>query len=200
MPTTVRFFVQRHGKHDGNLTEEGIQQVQEAAKKHLSGVHFDCAFSSEVPRARQTAEQALIAIGQEQLIKSIREEPGFGYAFAEDPRWPNENLLKQIADAEKAGRIVTVEFILNELRNPPCLKTAAGLLLTMHQRARWLAFTKQGPCINVLVGSHGTNVLATLQPKVTPWARNADIMYYEFKVERPGASQLIHSQYLPAEG
>lgn len=199
---TVRFFVQRHGKYDSdfNLTEEGKQQVQQSAKKHCTGVNFDYAFSSEQARARQTAEHALVAVGQEQLGQNIRVEQGFGYLFAEDQRWPHEKLLEQIAEAKRAGHTITVDFVIAELRNPPIIKMAAGLLMTMHQWAQRIAErgNSADTTINVLVGSHGTNVLATLEPQTTPWAAYADIMCYQFEVNEQGESKLVASHYMPA--
>lgn len=197
---TVRFFIQRHGRHNGGLSEAGRQQVQQAAKKHLSDVKFDYVFSSEQDRARQTAEQTLIAVGQEHLRKNIKIEGGFGYLFAEDPRWPHEKLLEQIAEAKQAGHTITVDFVLAELRNPPILKMAGGLLLTMYQWAQRLVERggTANTAINVLVGSHGTNVLAALEPKTTPWAEYADIMCYELEVNEQGESKLVASRYMPA--
>lgn len=61
------FYLVRHGEThwnvqqrwqghlDSNLTERGVQQVQELAEK-LKDVHFDVAYSSDLPRAVASAQ------------------------------------------------------------------------------------------------------------------------------------------------
>jgi hypothetical protein len=196
--TAVHFFLQRHGYHQGDLTELGKRQVQRAAIKHLKGKLFDKVFSSEMPRAVQTAEQALLALGHTPVV--VQTDLCFGYSFAEDARWPHAHLLKQIDQARKMGVSITVDYVLNSMRDPPCLRAAGGLLYTMHQWAQRVVENKPAGTlgVNILVGSHGTNVLASTTPQQTPWANFADIMRYDFGVDCNGNSRLIASEYLAA--
>lgn len=197
MPS-VQFYVQRHGEHNGSLTSKGKQQVRNATLRHLKGLQFHYAFCSEILRARETLSHALDALNQGRLFNRVRIEPGFGYQFADDPRWPHEKLLEQIEQASTTKDVITVDFVLSELCNPPCIRIAGALLMTMHQWAQRLSEKGGESPINVMVGSHGTNVLATLTPKETPWAKNGDIMFYRFRVDDFGQSELECSTYLPA--
>ncbi len=83
------FYIVRHGETEANvkrilqghldypLTKDGIRQAKKAARK-LSGVRFDEAFSSDLLRAKRTAE--IITLEQNIAVKTSRllRERSFG--------------------------------------------------------------------------------------------------------------------------
>ncbi len=60
------------GFYDANLSEQGIQEAQQAGKYLAdAGIHFDQVFTSTLTRANRTARLALESAGQGELIDTM---------------------------------------------------------------------------------------------------------------------------------
>lgn len=94
------------GHKNSNLTEKGKQQARELGE-YLKNIHFDAAFSSDLGRARETAE--LITLSKKiavQTTQSLRERsfgPQEGMLFEEANRKVQHLLdrFEKLTDEEK---------------------------------------------------------------------------------------------------
>lgn len=194
MKIRVFFDVMRHGEKDlDQLTPKGFEQVKASAKANLNAFTYIAAFYSGMSRTKQTVETALQAIGQ--AVCNIRKEWGFGYLWAEDPKWPIGEALDRVIARVSAGEAETAALWIEEW---PVTRAIRGRFIgTLEKWA--LHFAEQlnrdlsrGPIhpdmdvpkLRVLVGSHSpTSELACLDPASTPRLREADGITYCMEVD-----------------
>ncbi len=115
MNNLTTFYLVRHGETEDNvnhiiqgqtdspLTENGIEEIKKVAKK-LKGVKFDLAFSSDLLRAKRTAEIIALEHKLEVTTSEIIRERNFG----EFEKRPNteyaekvNSLLDKLSDEER---------------------------------------------------------------------------------------------------
>lgn len=103
---SATFYIVRHGQSEGNvagdimggdpkLTEKGLEQAQ-ALSKLLSEISIDQIFSSDLVRAKQTAE--IVALGKKLEAKQDKrvKERSFGNLEGETAAYFSENYKKEI--------------------------------------------------------------------------------------------------------
>jgi broad specificity phosphatase PhoE len=120
--TLTKIYVVRHGQSEANvldtipdekletwgefqapLTEKGKAEARDIAE-HLRKVHFDGIFSSDLNRARQTAEY--IADGRDMLVTTVStiRERNYGKGFEKYDKYERERLkvaMHDLNDEEK---------------------------------------------------------------------------------------------------
>lgn len=82
-----RFF---SGHSDPSLTEQGIRQAEETAKR-LSSVHFDAAFSSDLLRAMHTGEVLMRGRNKTLRVSEMIRERSYGKI---DGKKPDDSFLQ----------------------------------------------------------------------------------------------------------
>jgi hypothetical protein len=204
MKRRVRWLLVRHGEHkDGHLTDEGKRQVRESVCAHLHGVAPDRLFASELDRACETALAAGCELSGENAfaVGDVIRDPGFGFAFPErlllsDFPYPEAN--RRVQEMEATGEKVSVYDIFT-IYWPPSLMIGGMLYKTMFEWSEGLENPEQSGDkeeFTCLVGTHGTMVYATLDPRGTPGnVGYGEIMEYVFEVEK-GDARLVRSKLL----
>lgn len=175
-PTT--FYLMRHGQTEWNvqrrvqghtdtpLTAEGLEQARERAQS-LRGVHFDAVFSSDLLRAKRTAE---IVIADHNLLvttnKLLREQFFGSYegAYVEEFR-------------EELRRMIEVRKTLSLQENLD-LDIGGGAETHMQVTTRLITFLREAsaayPGKTVLIVSHGSVIKSFL-------ARLGEIAYADYE-------------------
>lgn len=92
-----------HIKGDPELTEKGILQARDIAKK-LRSIHFDAIFSSDFIRAKRTAE--IMAVERKLAVKTTKliRERDFGPTFEKNRKQAVEAIkaaIQNLSDKEK---------------------------------------------------------------------------------------------------
>ncbi len=183
MKVQVIFDVLRHGLKDGDqLTSTGVEQVITSARANLAGRHYIAAFYSGMARALTTVQEALMAI--DHGVIDVPKEPGFGYAWAEDPRYPIGDAMNRVRDLIAGGAEETVQLWLDAWGGP-AYAIRGRFLGTLEKWAIYYALHPTPDCdLRILVGSHSpTAELACLDPTSTPRLREADGVSYVMEVD-----------------
>lgn len=157
MKNFCTFYIVRHGLTEWNkqrrlqgqvnipLTKEGEKQAIEAAKKYFQGINFAVAFSSDLLRAKRTAE--IIALEKKIALKTtqVLRERSFG---------PHEG--KTTSDIEKKLKIDIKDFRILSDEQLAQLKIETNKNLM----TRFISFLRETAIVylgkNVLVVTHGS--------------------------------------------
>jgi broad specificity phosphatase PhoE len=157
MKNFCTFYIVRHALTEWNkqrrlqgqvnipLTKEGEKQAIEAAKKYFQGINFAVAFSSDLLRAKRTAE--IIALEKKIALKTTQllRERNFG---------PHEG--KRASDIEKELKIDIKDFrvLSDEQLAKFKIETNKNLM------TRFISFLRETAIVylgkNVLVVTHGS--------------------------------------------
>lgn len=187
MSSFVRFILMRHPEHiQGVIGQEGEERIRRAVKE-LDFVHrFGCVhytFCTDVPRARRTAEVVLKVLGH-QDPQQICEDRNFGFGYLEsetEAKHPWRAAEEKIKALQQQG-LVTVQDLIDGMW-PPALTIRHVLRATMERRAEELN-PPIGQIVNVLVGNHGINVLATPTPtKTNGYPPFCSVAVYEYRLD-----------------
>ncbi len=157
MKNFCTFYLVRHGLTDWNverrlqgqvdvpLNEKGIKQAKEAAKRYFKGMSFSAIFSSDLLRAKRTAE--IIALEKKMAVKTteLLRERSFG---------PYEG--KSVKEVEKELRIDIKEFrvLSDDQLKKLNIETNTDIMSRFFTFVREVAVAYQGK--NVLVVTHGS--------------------------------------------
>lgn len=173
MKNSTTFYLIRHGESEGNasflagkiddvtselgtaLTEEGISQAKQLAKS-LRNIPFEAAFSSDLLRAKQTAE--IIASERKLVVntdKTIRERSFEKYRKQFFPQ-SREKLMEEIKNALKNMN----ETEKMEYKHSSNMESAKEGALRLINFLKETANSYQGK--NVLVVAHGNIMRAML--------------------------------------
>ncbi len=153
------FYIIRHGETEGNvkkilqghsdypLTKEGISQAKQAAKR-LESIHFDEAFSSDLFRAKHTAE--LILLEKKIAVKTTEKLRERSFDKYEGKPWLhlNSELKEMWAKYEKLQDKEKFKFKFSEKQ-----ESDDELSTRMITFLREIAITYPGKTI--LIVSHG---------------------------------------------
>ena len=195
----VDFFCQRHGKHrEGNLTDEGRNQVAQGAERHLRGKSFQFACASEMIRGTETVEHALATINHGP--RSVLTSQYWGFEYSQDSPWdarhPWPEVLKLVQARRANDEVSSVQFMLEKW---PIGNTIRHTLMChMTHEAQRMAAAAQNNVVNVPVGCHGSNGLSALDLKQEGCLNFGDIVRYRWKVVDDGTPTLTESEYLPS--
>jgi len=133
------------GQSDIPLNKEGERQAVEAAKKHFKKIKFAAVFSSDLVRAKRTAE--IIALEKKMAIQTSKllRERDFG---------PFEG--KHWQEVEKELRISIKEFrvLLDEMANKIGVESDEKMMERFLRFLREVAVAYRGK--NILIVAHGS--------------------------------------------
>lgn len=153
------FYLVRHGQTDWNvkkmmqghkdsrLTDLGIKQAQELAKK-LNRIHFDAVFSSDLLRAKRTAEiivaEKKLAIATTQLLRER--------SFGKYEGWSWERYYQQFEKSlEKYKKLTEKEYFVHKL--DPSIESDEEVVSRLITLIREIAVGNAGK--KILLVSHG---------------------------------------------
>lgn len=171
MTNLTTFYIIRHGESEGNahfakhgsygndiwpetgssLTEKGKQQIKERAEQ-LKAIHFDAVFSSDLTRAKQTAE--ILALERKLAVetRSILRERIFPDTLSKEVI---EKIQKEMQEAlrglDEKGKIAYKHGDIESVEE------AATRMITF-LRETSIAY----PSKTILIASHGNIIRSTL--------------------------------------
>ena len=140
--------VQEYGEYGAPLTEKGREQAKQLAKR-LADIHFDAIYSSDLVRAKHTAEA--IALERKLTVQTtnlIRERSFFEYLHkhpGKSRKQLEEEMQKELSELSEIGK-----FQYKHSEHMESAKEAASRLITF---LREVAVAHPGQTI--LVGNHG---------------------------------------------
>lgn len=158
------FYLVRHGLTDWNvegrlqgqvdipLNKEGEKQALEVAEKYFKNVHFDAVFSSDLLRARRTAQ--IITLNRKITIKTtkILRERSFG---------PHEGKTIEQMEKELKIDLEKLRTLSYEQAKKIGIETDEELMNRFLPFVRELALAYEGKTI--LLVSHGSLIRVFLQ-------------------------------------
>lgn len=159
MNKLTTFYLVRHGKTlwnekkllqgqlDSPLTTEGITQAKNLAKK-LKGVKFDLVFSSDLLRAKRTAEIVVLERDLEIKTSELLRERNFGHLQGKSEKeW--DSVFKKLSDEQKFS-----------YKHSPQIESDEELVNRLLRFIREVAIRYPGK--NVLVVTHGGVIRVSL--------------------------------------
>lgn len=164
--TYATFYIVRHGEtqwnveklHQGHLdsplTERGLAQAKETAEM-LKDIHFDEVFSSDVLRAKRTAEIIVLEKGLAITTNELLRERHYGKYEGKPNSYLKEEQRERIEKFQTLSREEQEKF-----KYTPDLESNAELVLRFTTFLQEIAPAYQGK--KVLVVTHGGIVKAFL--------------------------------------
>lgn len=172
MNNLTTFYIVRHGESEGNanfakhgsyesekrwpkegspLTEKGKQQIKERAEQ-FKAIHFDAAFSSDLTRAKQSAE--ILALEKKLAVETrsiLRERSMPADANREEREKIEQEIREALKSLDEKGKITYKHGDLESVEE------AATRMLTFLREAA-VAY----PGKTILIASHGNIIRSTL--------------------------------------
>lgn len=190
----ILFYVMRHGEKDSNpdntkalLTKNGEEQVKKSAINNLLGINFSLVCSSDIERAKQTAQIVATEIAIKEDVIQFSE---FGFQGAPDLDKFKEH-AKQVDSIKKQDRPTVADW---EKISPNFIQYVrknfeAGIIKVASSMSG-----KPGSTHNVFVASHSpTGETASPTPDSTLTLREADIVMYTVEA-KDGNAEIISCQ------
>ena len=171
-----REFHRQWGETEAPLTEKGEEQAKERAKS-LAHVHFDAVFSSDLTRAKQTAEfitlEKKLAIQTSKLIRE-RSYGDFVDAFpGKNSQEIREEMKKELSALDDQGKM--------KYKYNSSLESAEDAAIRLLTFLREIAVAYAGK--TVLITNHGNNMRSMLTH--LGWA-TYDELTDSSSIENPG--------------